>query len=265
MTISEELVRRRLHEDAERIRVSPLLNERTAGRRRSPNAVRVRALAITTGAALVLLVGLAASVLVGEGAPAPQPAAGQSDDASAYATVPSPPGLSIRRPANDVSPRLAAFSGTWEGIWNRGGRPSRLIVEEVTKDSAGVVYAWGSSREFGLQPGWQRITAHASRDGRIEFGTPTPGTDQIGECNAAGCIRVRFSFLMSDDQKTITGTRDFRGPAGTFLASVTMRRARTPSSGRAWLLVLTAVGLVALGAAGGIAGQRAWARVRRPN
>ena len=60
----------------------------------------------------------------------------------AAAPLSSPPTVTIAPPAADLPAEVAALSGIWAGTWG-GGLPTRLAVEELTRDSAVVVYAWG--------------------------------------------------------------------------------------------------------------------------
>jgi putative ABC transport system substrate-binding protein len=51
--------------------------------------------------------------------------------------IPRPPEVNLTPPATDLPSEIAAFSGTWEGLWN-GVLPSRLVVESIDADSARV-------------------------------------------------------------------------------------------------------------------------------
>ena len=50
--------------------------------------------------------------------------------------------VTITPPAADLPPEVAALSGIWEGMWD-GEFLCRLAVEELARDAAVVVYAWG--------------------------------------------------------------------------------------------------------------------------
>jgi hypothetical protein len=214
MRISEQRVRTLLKQDADRIRVSPVMAGSIA---RSPNSTRIRALAITTAAVLIVLVGIAASVLVGEGTVGP---AGRSDE------LPTPPGVDIVPPSNKLEPKLAAFSGIWEGVWDARLR-GRLIVERIDRKSAQVIYVWGASVDGSLNPGWQRMIAGVSRDGRIEWGrnaVAPGGTSGACDAHRTACSAVRFDFAMSADRKTIHGYRHVTMAPGAIVNRVTMHR-----------------------------------------
>jgi hypothetical protein len=122
------------------------------------------------------------------------------------ASLPVPPDIRFTAPASAVPPELAAFSGTWEGIWSSayGQLPSRLIVESIEKDSARVVYIWGDDPNGNFKAGWGRNRAKVIPGGKLEFGSP----------------QVKFRFHMAEDRLTIEGEREQAGQ----IATVTMKK-----------------------------------------
>lgn len=80
----------------------------------------------------------------------------------ASTVVSLPDNVRIQAPSPNVPPNAAAFSGRWDGNWD-GALPHVLVVEEVTADSAAVVYAWGYSSQWNLQPGSTRAKGSIER------------------------------------------------------------------------------------------------------
>ena len=62
--------------------------------------------------------------------------------ATGSANVPLPQTINIIPPGLDVPPELAAFSGKWEGWWQRGV-DAVLIVNYIDSKRAEIIYAWG--------------------------------------------------------------------------------------------------------------------------
>jgi hypothetical protein len=123
----------------------------------------------------------------------------------AVGALPATPGVHITRPAADLAPQLAAFSGTWQGRWG-AQLPSELIVERITSTRAQVVYAWGQVPRY-LQAGWQRLVVPVTPDGKLQW-------------DVQAVQGVSFIFTMSADRKTIAGER--LAPNGG--ATITMTR-----------------------------------------
>ncbi|MBI4236849.1 MAG: hypothetical protein HY696_00350 [Deltaproteobacteria bacterium] len=118
--------------------------------------------------------------------------------------LPAPPDIAIAPPPSDLAPELAAFSGSWEGIWD-GVLPSRLIVERIDATAARVVYIWARDPNGYFQAGYSRHSAKVLPGGKIEFG---------------GSGRPYFVFTMSRDRTSIAGERESQGRINT----TTMKR-----------------------------------------
>ena len=107
--------------------------------------------------------------------------------------LPVPYNVVITSPAADLTPELASFSGTWEGVWD-GVVPARFIVERIDSTSARVAYVWGDSPEGQFRAGWRRFNATVLPGGKIQWG---------GD--------VRFTFTMGKDRTSIHGEREEKG------------------------------------------------------
>ncbi len=118
-------------------------------------------------------------------------------------SVPWPYSVLILAPAKNLPPEIAAFSGTWEGLWG-GGLPSRLAVELISPETATVVYAWADHPEGRFKGGWRRYNARVYPEGKLEFGRGT----------------VTLTFTINKDFKSINGVRESRGQ----FSYVTMKR-----------------------------------------
>ena len=118
------------------------------------------------------------------------------------ASLPTPSGITITQPDSDLPPEVAAFSGTWEGIWD-GVLLSRLIVERIDWTSARVVYVWADDPGGYFKAGWGRHAANVLPGGKIQWGRD-----------------LRFTFTMSKDQMSIAGEREQGGRINT----VTMKK-----------------------------------------
>ena len=121
--------------------------------------------------------------------------------------VPLPREIEIVPPPSDLPPEVAAFSGRWEGNWE-SGLESILIVEEIDREKAKVIYAWGDSPRTRTVKGYSRHVAKVIPGSRakIEWG---------------GGERPKFTFEMGKDFKSIRGIREFRDS----YAKITMKRA----------------------------------------
>jgi CubicO group peptidase (beta-lactamase class C family) len=70
-----------------------------------------------------------------------------------------PHNVAVVPPQDNVPPEVAAFSGTWSGMWNGVG-PHVLVVEQLTSNSGIATYAWGIARRWGIHSGgWTRVPA----------------------------------------------------------------------------------------------------------
>src|SRR5947209_4003502 len=118
MAISEDRVRVLIQRDAERVMVTPELRQRIDTRLRSPSAVRVRTLVVATAAVIVVLVGIAASVIAGDSLLRPvRPSSSATDVSTSSSMLPVPSNLHITPPEPGLPRELATYVGTWEGIW----------------------------------------------------------------------------------------------------------------------------------------------------
>lgn len=85
----------------------------------------------------------------------------------AIAQVSMPPDLRIVPPGPEVPAEVAHFAGGWGNAAWGGVLPTALVVERVDADgAASVVYATGTSEQFGLQARWVRVPRQVS-DGRL--------------------------------------------------------------------------------------------------
>ena len=98
----------------------------------------------------------------------------------------------IAPPDDAVDPRLAAFSGVWEGSWD-GTNPARMAVTRVGTDGAAITYAYAGDQRIATRP------ATLSPDGVLEW--------RYSDAPNAG----RYSFTVAADGQSIDGTWDFGG------------------------------------------------------
>lgn len=77
--------------------------------------------------------------------------------AGCASAVPLPFKVTVVPPVG-VPQELAAFSGKWQGVWD-GTLDHILVVEEITENEAIVIYAWGSSVNPQITPGFRRTSA----------------------------------------------------------------------------------------------------------
>jgi hypothetical protein len=122
---------------------------------------------------------------------------------AASLAVPGPTAVNIVPPSPGLAPELAAFSGTWAGVWD-GVLPSRLTVENIDAESATVVYAWGDDPGGYFKAGWQRYMAQVLPGGKLKFGSAD----------------IKFTFALAADRMSIRGERERGGRLNT----VTMKK-----------------------------------------
>jgi hypothetical protein len=67
--------------------------------------------------------------------------------------TPLPLEIRIIPPSSDLSEDRAGFSGIWYGFWD-GKQATTLIIEQIAKHTAVVVYSWGEYK--GKEGGWIR-------------------------------------------------------------------------------------------------------------
>lgn len=109
-------------------------------------------------------------------------------------------------PSTGVPRDIAAFTGNWTGNWG-GNLDASIIVEDVTPETAKVVYTWGDSAVWNLQRGSTSYQA-----------TITPGqpaTLTFGK-------KITFTVVMNSDLASITVTRvsDYSSTVGAFKKSI---------------------------------------------
>ena len=79
---------------------------------------------------------------------------------------PIPPDVKIISPDPSLPNEVKALTGKWRGEWGSGSRwETALYVEELEKDSARVVHAWGDFRCVNrsgchCSPGWAEKKAN---------------------------------------------------------------------------------------------------------
>jgi hypothetical protein len=103
-----------------------------------------------------------------------------------------PGDLRISPPAAGLDPKLASYSGAWEGRWG-GILPSRIIVESITPTQATVVYTWGDSPQF--RAGWSRNTATVLSDGTLTWGDQIKLYFSLGDGNSLVGVREQDRFI----------------------------------------------------------------------
>ncbi len=83
--------------------------------------------------------------------------------------VPLPDDIKIVAPTKDVSKKIAAFSGVWEGKWIY--REAALVVEEINSKEAKVIYCEGETLGVYTSPAsCERYKANVTPENlQIEF------------------------------------------------------------------------------------------------
>ncbi|MCL4456714.1 MAG: hypothetical protein M1147_05655 [Nitrospirae bacterium] len=112
------------------------------------------------------------------------------------ASVPLPEDIKIAAPASDVPPEIAAFSGKWEGDWD-GVLDAVLIVTEINRTEATVIYAWGDAPEWNTKKDYLKHKA-------IVTSGEKPKIKFFGGSRA-------FTFEMRKDLKTLNAEVEWRG------------------------------------------------------
>ena len=82
---------------------------------------------------------------------------------------PIPDNIKIKTPAKTLPMNIALLSGHWVGRWG-GNMPSQLIVEEISKNTAKIIYSWGEPPSGRFRAGWKQYETGVSQLGEIEFG-----------------------------------------------------------------------------------------------
>lgn len=117
--------------------------------------------------------------------------------------TPLPNDLIVKDIEQHLDQRLRAFSGYWQGRWGEL-LPCQLIVEEITADSALIVYTWGENPFGAFDKGWHRFRSKIISPGVIEFGNNNSN----------------FIFEMDINQNIVYGIR--KSPDG--ILKIIMRR-----------------------------------------
>jgi hypothetical protein len=126
------------------------------------------------------------------------------------ALVPGTPGVQpepskVAAPAADVTARLAAFSGTWDGHW-QGNRRHTLVVEKIDGRTADLVYSRGpgGNRARSSEPSSDRAVGAFAEDESLRV------TLKNGE---------NVVYRMSEDRRSLNGewVHDKRRLEGVFL------------------------------------------------
>src|SRR5262249_3453913 len=107
-----------------------------------------------------------------------------------------PPTVIMTPPVADLPLDVAAFSGIWEGVWENV-LPSRLAVEELTRDSAVVVYAYADDPQGRFPGGWGRYRVQVLPGGTLRWS------------NAQGTLT--FTFTLTQDHRHLEGQKDEAG------------------------------------------------------
>jgi len=110
------------------------------------------------------------------------------------AKVPIPNDISIISPDKTLPKELAAFSGSWEGVWSDYATATVLIVEEINTESAKVIYCLGESMGlYSMPPSCERYPAKVLLDNlQIAF--------QVGET-------LHYTFSMEKNFNQIKATK----------------------------------------------------------
>jgi hypothetical protein len=106
---------------------------------------------------------------------------------------PLPKDVRVVPPGPEIPPKLARFSGTWEGTFGSmmDGRQATLVVEEIRPSQsegfeATVVYSWSGNPDSPA--GWKRlkvaVTTSSQKDFQIILDSPTH--------------RIEFSLIAKD-------------------------------------------------------------------
>lgn len=109
---------------------------------------------------------------------------------------PLPKDVRVVAPGPEIPPKLAQFSGTWEGTFGRtgDGRQATLVVEEIKPSQsegfdATVVYSWSGNPDSPA--GWKRlkvkVTTSPEKDVQIILDSPT--------------YRIEFSLIAKNQMR----------------------------------------------------------------
>jgi hypothetical protein len=244
----EQRLQHALHAELDDLYPDEALRERIEARvHRGRSKVLVLALATTAVLVAVIAVGISIK---------PRPVQPAADP---YASVPAPSDVKIVKPAPGLPPRLAAFSGTWEGKWD-DVLPSRLTVERIDRSSAQAIYAYGTSQGIKV-PGFVRNVYKVSSNGVLTLDTPVApaAIDRLCVPTATRCT-MHWTFTMSSDLKTVDGRREVLSDEGGVVNMIKMHRAGSEngrSVSRLWLVALLAIiGAALLVGCGVLIGRR---------
>lgn len=102
--------------------------------------------------------------------------------------TPLPVNTKIIPPTQNIPKDIAAFSGTWQGVWDNG-RSTTLVVEKINPPEAITIYSWGPWKD--QTGGWKRYIGEI-KQGRLKLYDPERETTII--------------YLLSKDGLTLEGT-----------------------------------------------------------
>ena len=106
------------------------------------------------------------------------------------AQPPLPDDAKVVAPAADVPRDIAAFSGTWAGLWAHT-LDHVLVVEKIEGRHVTFVYSWGVALAWNITaPGFVRVT------GTVDDGGVLRGTLRNG---------AAVAYTLSQDQQTLVG------------------------------------------------------------
>ncbi len=109
-----------------------------------------------------------------------------------YEEVPLPDDIRILAPAQEIPPRLAAFSGRWAGLWD-GVLTTVLVVESIAEGGAKVVFAWGVHEDWGLDEAvWDRRSG-VFVDGALRLDFDDPESTITFRLMPDGTLRAGYS------------------------------------------------------------------------
>ena len=117
------------------------------------------------------------------------------------AEVPLPDDINIVPPSSDLPQEIAAFSGKWEGNWDKT-LDAILIVEEIGPEKAKIIYAWGDAPEWNTKKGFKRYKAKVitGQKPKLEF-MKGKFTVQLVDSNSIKITREREEDGTIDETK----------------------------------------------------------------
>jgi len=117
--------------------------------------------------------------------------------------TPLPIEVKIIPPSPGLPNDIAAFSGTWYGIWD-GIHSTTLVIEKIDPPEVVAIYSWGKFKD--IEGGWRRHI------GKIELGKITVVSEKD----------LSITYTLSDDGEKLEG--EYRRPSKSQINYVTMQR-----------------------------------------